>query len=63
MTVIFILKIAVNNWYVLQIMISVLGMAGGPLLGLFLMGMFMPCINTKVKLKINSTLITESEQS
>ncbi|XP_052222776.1 sodium-dependent multivitamin transporter-like isoform X2 [Dreissena polymorpha] len=32
---------------VLQIMISVLGMAGGPLLGLFLMGMFMPCVNSK----------------
>ncbi|XP_060064284.1 sodium-coupled monocarboxylate transporter 1-like [Ylistrum balloti] len=32
---------------VLQIMISVLGMAGGPLLGLFLMGMFLPCVNGK----------------
>ncbi|XP_069122617.1 sodium-coupled monocarboxylate transporter 1-like [Argopecten irradians] len=32
---------------VLQIMISVLGMAGGPLLGLFLMGMFFPCVNGK----------------
>ncbi|XP_045209408.2 sodium-coupled monocarboxylate transporter 1-like [Mercenaria mercenaria] len=32
---------------VLQIMISVLGMAGGPLLGLFLMGMFLPCVNAK----------------
>ncbi|XP_052093056.1 sodium-coupled monocarboxylate transporter 1-like [Mytilus californianus] len=30
---------------VLQIMITVLGMAGGPLLALFIMGMFMPCVN------------------
>ncbi|CAC5417114.1 unnamed protein product [Mytilus coruscus] len=30
---------------VLQIMITVLGMAGGPLLALFIMGIFMPCVN------------------
>ncbi|KAJ8300303.1 hypothetical protein KUTeg_021822 [Tegillarca granosa] len=32
---------------VLQIMITVLGIAGGPLLALFLMGMFFPCVNAK----------------
>ena len=34
-------------------MISVLGMAGGPLLGLFIMGMFLPCVNAKVNKSIN----------
>ncbi|KAL3871317.1 hypothetical protein ACJMK2_039324 [Sinanodonta woodiana] len=45
---------------VLQIMISVLGMAGGPLLGLFLMGMFLPCVNSKGAVSgiIVSTFVT-----
>lgn len=43
------LKLFLSNF---QIMISVLGMAGGPLLGLFLMGMFMPCVNSKVSIYV-----------
>lgn len=35
-------------------MITVLGMAGGPLLALFMMGMFFPCVNAVVRIHIET---------